>query len=204
MPSSSVSWPTSSGSTSCGGRTPFLGGVQPLQRARGLPGRGLPTHQEHPARPRDRPDTAALQSSGAGGRAHRHVGSGVGRPGRVRHRRSVIGSRARRFRDRPFPQAPDVGRRLTGGVALHDRGAFHRPLRTVGDHAAAQRRPKAAPETASARMGGVQQARHHPPRGAKKGSGPSRSRSSTRRRPGSGSTTTTPRSKTNAFPSATR
>src|SRR5438445_10650075 len=55
------------------GRAPLPGGVQPLERARGLPRRPLAAHTPHPTGARHRADAATDQPPGARGRAPLHA-----------------------------------------------------------------------------------------------------------------------------------
>ena len=73
-----------------GGRAPLPRGVLALLRARGVPRRGQPAHQEHPPRPRHHPDRAGLQPPGPHRRARRDARPRVERPGRVRLGRVVV------------------------------------------------------------------------------------------------------------------
>ena len=122
------------------------------------------------------------------------------RPRRLRHRRVVVGGRARRLHDRPDREARDVGRGPARRGALHDREPFTghsgefvtMPPRNVV--------PEAAPEAAPAAVGRVQPARHDPPRRAERRSARSRSRSSIPKRRSTGSTTTTRRSRREGVP----
>ena len=67
--------------------------------------------QAHPARARHRADAAAVQPPGPHRRAHRDARPRVGRPRRLRHRRVVVGGRARRLHDRPRATSARCGRR---------------------------------------------------------------------------------------------
>ena len=125
-----------------GGRAPLPRGVLPLERARGVPRRGVAAHEAHPARPRHRADAAAVQPSGPHRRAHRDARPRVERARRLRHRRVVVGGRARRVHDRPRREARDVGGGPARRGAVHDRDAVHRSLRRVRHDAAAQRRAR--------------------------------------------------------------
>ena len=148
-----------------GGRAPLPRGVLAQQRPRGVPGRRFAADEAHPPRPRDRPDARPLQPPGPGGGAGLDARPGLERPRGLRHRRVVLRGRARRVPGRPDREARAVGGGAPGGPAVHDRDAVHRPSRQVGDDAAPQRRAQAAPEAASAGVGGVQPPRHDPPRG---------------------------------------
>ena len=81
----------------------------------------------HPARIAERISMLDLVSNG-------RVDFGTGE--------SQLGGRARWVPDRPDGQTRDVGGRAARRVALHDRGAVHRPRGRVRDDAAAQRRAR--------------------------------------------------------------
>ena len=106
-----------------GGRAPLPRGVLALQRPRGVPRRGVAAHEEHPPRPRHRADAAAVQPPGPRRRADLDARPRLRRAGRLRHRRVVLGSRARRLPRRPDREARDVGGGAARRAALHDRGA---------------------------------------------------------------------------------
>ena len=77
----------------------------------GVPGRRQPAHEEHPARPRDRPAPADGQPPrSTGGRADRDARPRLRRAGRLRHGRGKLGRRARRLRDGPHPGSTPCGR----------------------------------------------------------------------------------------------
>ena len=98
------SWPTSSATTTRGGRAPLPRGVLALLRARGVPRRRQPAHHAHPARPRRRP--AADQPSDPRGRARGHArpalrrarGAGAGRGPGAGRAASLRRARAREAR----------------------------------------------------------------------------------------------------------
>ena len=136
-----------------GGRAPLPRGVLALERARGVPRRGVAAHEAHPPRSRHRADAAAVQPSGPRRRAHRHARPRLGRPRRLRHRRVVVGGRARRLPHRPDREARDVGGGAARRGALHDRGAVHRPRRQVRHDAAPQRRARSRARSRTRRCG---------------------------------------------------
>ncbi len=143
--------------------------------------------KRHPARPRHHPDRPGLQPPGPHRRAGGDARPRVGRPGRVRVRRVVVGGGAGRVRHRPVHQARGVARGPRGGDPLHDRDAVHGRRRAVRADAAAQRRARSRCRSRTRRCG-------WPARGATRSSSPPRrasarwpSRSSTRRRPSTGS-----------------
>ena len=84
----------------------------------GLPRRGEPADEAHPARARHRAHAARLQPSGPRRRAHRHARPGVRRARRVRHRRVRLADGARGLRHRPDAEA----RHVAGGGG---RGGAH-------------------------------------------------------------------------------
>ena len=150
-----------------GGRAPLPRGVQPLERARGLPRRASRSGRSAcgsatascrrrpastiPARVAERIATLDLVSGG-------RVDFGTGESSSE----AELGG----FLHRPGGEARHVGGGPARRAPLPHRVAVHGAPRAVGDHAAAQRRPEAAPEAASAGLGGVQPPRHDPPRGA--------------------------------------
>ena len=79
--------------------------------------------------PRDHPDGTGLQPPGPDGRAGRHARPRLGRPGRVRFGRVVLGGRAGRLRHRPGGQAGGLAGGPRGGPPLHDRDPLHRRRR---------------------------------------------------------------------------
>ena len=184
-----------------GGRAPLPRGVQPLERARGVPRRGVAAHEAHPARARHRADAAAVQPSGARRRAHRDARPRVERPGRLRHRRVVVGGRARRRSCiDPTREARDVGGGPARRGALHDRGAVHRARRRVRHDAAAQRRARSRARSRTRRCGSRAAGATRSTSPRRRASARSRSRSSTPRRRSTGSTTTTRRSRREGVP----
>ena len=97
----------------------------------------------------------ADQPPGPHRRAHRHAGPPVQRPRRVRHRRVVVGRRARRVQHRPGRQARPVGGGPRGLDPLHDRETLHRVQGRARRDAGPQRDPQAAAEAAPAGVGGL-------------------------------------------------
>ena len=156
--------------------------------------------QAHPARARHRADAAAVQPSGARRRAHRDARPRVERPRRLRHRRVVVGGRARRVHDRPDREARDVGGGPARRGAVHDRDAVHRPLGQVRHDAAAQRRARSRARSRTRRCGSRAAGATRSTSRPRRRSARSRSRSSTPRRRSTGSTTTTRRSAREGVP----
>ena len=150
-----------------GGRAPLPRGVLPLQRARGVPRRGVAAHEEHPARSRHRADAAARSTtrpaspSASPRSTSSRTGASTSAPASRRRRRSSAGSCI----------DPDEKRAMwEEGLRVAVRCMTEEPFtgfsRRVRHDAAAQRRAQAAPEAAPAGVGRVQPARHDPPRRA--------------------------------------
>ena len=140
-----------------GGGAPLPRGVQPFVGARGVPRRGQPAHQGHPARSRHR--AAPHQPPRPGRRAGEHARPDQPRAGGAGCRRGVERDRAPPLRSALPGQARGVGGRhalphadvLGGGL-----GVPRRVLRLPPPQRGAQAVPAAAPSA----VGGVQPARH--------------------------------------------
>ncbi len=96
-----------------GSRASLPGGIFALLRARGVPCRGQPAHQDHPSWPRHHP--AHHQSAAPGGREGGDARPAVGRAGGVRHGRGRRAGRAAPVQHPGARQARAVG----GGGARH-------------------------------------------------------------------------------------
>ena len=187
-----------------GGRAPLPRGVLALERARGVPRRGVAAHEAHPPRARHRADAAAVQPSRRASPSGSHARPRVGRARRLRHRRVVVGSRARRLPHRPHAQARDVGGGPARRGAVHERVAVHRSRRRVRHDAAAQRGARSRCRSRIRRCGWRAAGATRSTSRRRRRSARSRSRSSTPKRRATGSTTTTRRSRPKACRSATR
>ena len=150
-----------------GGRAPLPRGVQPLQRARGVPRRRLAAHEAHPARPRHRADAAAVQPSRRGSPSASRcstsspAGASTSAPASRRRRRSSAGSAST-----PSSKRAMWEEGLRVALRCLTETPVHRSRRRVRHHAAPQRRAQAGAEAAPAGVGGVQPPRHDPPRRA--------------------------------------
>ena len=184
-----------------GRRAPLPRGVLALERARGVPRRRVAsarsTSASGTASCRRRRRSTIRRGSPS---ASRRSTSFERRPRRVRHRRVVVGGRARRLHDRPRRQARRCGRRASRRRAVHDRDAVHRSRRRVRHDAAAQRRAQAAARSRTRRCGWRAAAATRSTSPRRTASARSRSRSSIPKRRSTGSTTTTTTLETEGVP----
>ena len=137
-----------------GGRAPLPRGVLALLRARGVPRRVQPAHDEHPPRPRHHPDgrratTTRPAPPSASPRSTwcRTAGSSSARASRRRRPSSAASASTRPSSARPWLEGLEVAMRCMTEDAVHRR---RRPVRA---DAAAQRRAQAACRSRTRRSG---------------------------------------------------